>query len=328
MTNLKKFPKVELHLHLDGSVKIGTAQELLNKDVISDMVAPSKCLDLNDYLTKFSLPISLLQTKENIMRVCKELINDLIDDGVIYAEIRFAPINHIKKGLSLEEVVESVLQGLQSDMVKTNVIFCLMRNSSYEENLAIINLASKYLNKGVCAIDLAGAEGLYKTNTFKYLFLKAKEKKIPFTIHAGEADGVDSIKSAIEFGTKRIGHGIRCIESEDVINKIIKDNITLEVCPTSNVQTNVVATYENHPIKYLYDKGIKVTISTDNRTVSNITLTEEYQKLIDTFKFTLEDIKRMNIFAINSSFLSDIEKENLIIKYNTLYEEFISNNNQ
>lgn len=327
MINLKKFPKVELHLHLDGSIRIGTAHELLNVNE-NDMVAPSKCLDLNDYLTKFSLPISVLQTKENIMRVCKELINDLIDDGVIYAEIRFAPINHIKQGLSLEEVVESVLQGLQSDMVKTNIILCLMRNSSYEENLSIINLASKYLNKGVCALDLAGAEGLYKTNTFKDLFLKAKEKQIPFTIHAGEADGVDSIKSAIEFGTKRIGHGIRCIESEDVINKIIKDNITLEVCPTSNVQTNVVATYENHPIKYLYDKGIKVTISTDNRTVSNITLIEEYQKLIDTFKFTLEDIKRMNIFAINSSFLSDTEKENLIIKYNTLYEEFISNNNQ
>lgn len=327
MINLKKFPKVELHLHLDGSVRIDTAHELLNVHE-NDMVAPSKCLDLNDYLTKFSLPISILQTKENIMRVCKELINDLVDDGVIYAEIRFAPINHIKKGLSLEEVVESVLQGLQNDMVKTNVILCLMRNSSYEENFSIINLASKYLNKGVCALDLAGAEGLYKTSTFKDLFLKAKEKQIPFTIHAGEADGGDSIKSAIEFGTKRIGHGIRCIESDDVINKIIKDNITLEVCPTSNVQTNVVATYENHPIKYLYDKGIKVTISTDNRTVSNINLTEEYQKLINTFQFTLEDIKRMNIFAINSSFLSDIEKENLIIKYNTLYEEFISNNNQ
>lgn len=329
MIDLKKFPKVELHLHLDGSVKIETAKELTSKateEIKSQMIANDKCTNLNEYLTKFELPISIMQTKEELIRISEELANDLLDDGVIYAEIRFAPINHITKGLNLEEVIDSVLEGLSKVPLKTNLILCLMRSSSFSDNKKIIDSALKYLNKGVCAIDLAGAEALYKTSSFKELFQIAKRKNIPFTIHAGEADGIDSINNACLFGAKRIGHGIRCKESNDTINLIKKNNITLEICPTSNVQTNVVNSYEDHPIKYLYEKGLSITINTDNRTVSNITLTKEYEKLIETFNFSLEDIKKMNICAIQNSFLTIEEKEKLKYNYEKIYKEFINNN--
>lgn len=324
--SLKNFPKIELHVHLDGSVRLETVRELSIENVNQDDIAvPNKCKDLNEYLTKFSLPISVMQTKENLKRISKELAEDLKQDGVIYAEIRFAPTNHIQN-LTLEEVIESVLNGLKSVSIKTNLILCLMRNSSFEENKKIVNLAYKYLKKGVCAIDLAGAEGIYKTKNFEELFTMAKNLNIPFTIHAGEADGIESIESAIKFGAKRIGHGIRCIESDETINLIKQKNIVLEICPTSNVQTNVVSEFKNHPIKYLYDNNVLVTINTDNRRVSNITLTEEYEKLIKTFGFTYEDIKKMNMWAIQNSFLSSKEKELLELEYNKIYKELTNNN--
>lgn len=325
--NLKKFPKIELHVHLDGSVDLNLACNLLNKDIdeVKElMIAKDKCRDLNEYLTKFDTPISIMQTKENIKLISKNLGINLINDGVIYAEVRFAPIFHTKY-LSLEEVVDSVLEGFEDLPIKINLILCMMRNSSFEDNVKIINLTKKYLNKGVCAIDLAGAESIYKTSNFKDLFDIINEYNIPMTIHAGEADGCSSIDSAIEFNTKRIGHGIRCIENIDTLNRIKENNITLEVCPTSNVQTNVVSEYKNHPIKYLYDNNIRVTINTDNRSVSNITLTKEYEKLVNTFNFSVNDLIKMNINAIEVSFLSNEEKDELLNIFNNKINELKKN---
>lgn len=313
--NFKLVPKVELHLHLDGSVDIKTACDLMGKsvkEVKEEMVASDKCSNLNEYLTKFSLANDIMQTKENISRVTKELITKLKDDNVIYAEVRFCPLFHLKEGLTQEEVVETVISSLKDNNIKVNLILCMMRNLSFLENKKIIELAYKYLNKGVVALDLAGSESLYKTEDFEELFKIAQSYNIPFTIHAGEADGRESILKAISFNTKRLGHGIRCIEDMDIV-KLIKDkDITLEVCPTSNIQTNIYQDYQSHPIKKLYDLGVLVTINTDNRTVSNITLTEEYQKLNKTFGFNVSDFKRMNINAIKAAFLSEIEKEKYI----------------
>lgn len=322
MIDLKKIPKVELHLHLDGSLRINTVAELLDMEeelLKLQMIAPNKCLDLNEYLTKFEIPISVMQTKDNLERVAYELGQDLIADGVIYAEVRFAPINHIRGNLSLDDVVESVLNGFKKVNIKINLILCLMRNCSFDDNYKIIQVASKYLDKGVCALDLAGAEGIYKTETFASLFKIVQNKQIPFTIHAGEADGVKSIEAAVNFGTRRIGHGIRVLEDKNMMDILKQKHIMLEICPTSNVQTNAVDNYENHPIKDLFDYGIMTTINTDNRTVSNISLTDEYYKLIKYFNFSLDDIKKMNIDAINNSFLPNIEKQNLIKKYIELF---------
>ena len=306
MNTLKEIPKVELHVHLDGSVRYETLKEF--KNITKEDVMCNNCKNLSEYLTKFDLPIEIMQTKEILTRVAKELVEDLKKDNVIYAEVRFAPVLHTKN-LSLEEVVEAVLLGLKDKDLKVNLILCMMRNSSFLENKKIIDLTYKYLNKGVVAIDLAGDERAYKTNNFKDLFKIINDLNIPFTIHAGEGDGIDSILSA-----KRIGHGVRCIEDEKVINLIKEKNITLEVCPTSNIDTNMFD-YINHPIKKLYDQNVLVTINTDNRTVSNITLTKEYEKLNKNFEFKIEDFRKMNINSINASFLSEEEKNKYINKF-------------
>ena len=307
--------KIELHLHLDGSVRVSTVEELLNKkDLKNQMIVDNNTHSLTEYLTKFDLPIKAMQSKENLTRVCKELIEDLDNDNVIYAEIRFAPIFHINNNLTLDELINSILDGLKSDKVKTNLILCLMRNSSYEDNKKIIDLAIKYKDQGVCAIDLAGDESKYPTSNFQELFEYARKNNIEFTIHAGEAGNINDMIDAISFNPKRIGHGIKAIEDINVINMLKEKQITLEICPTSNIQTCVVNSIELHPIKQLYNNGILITINTDNRTVSNITLSKEYELLNKHFNFNKDDFIKFNINAINSSFLSKEEKDELIKK--------------
>lgn len=294
--------KIELHLHLDGSIREETANEILGKKC--NLKAKDKCEDLNEYLEKFEIPSIILQTKENLERVAYELTLDLKKDNVIYAEIRFAPLKHLNGGLSLDEVITSVLNGLSKVDIETNLILCMMRNDSFNDNKKVIDLAHKY----GFAIDLAGAEAIYKTKDFKELFKYAKSINVPFTIHAGEADGYESIKAAIDFGASRLGHGIKIIDYPDLINEAKEKGITLEVCPTSNVQTNAVNILKDHPIKKLYDMNVNVCINTDNRTVSNITLEDEYNKLKETFNFTNEDFLKMNLMAIEASFAQDKEK--------------------
>lgn len=313
---IKKMPKVELHIHLDGSISKEIASKLsdLSKsEVMNKIVAPDKCENLSDYLTKFDFPISLMQTKENLKEIASDLVKELESDSVIYAEIRFAPMFHTKEGLSFEEVVEAVLAGLKmNNNVKTNLILCMMRGMSKEDNLKTIEVAYKYLSKGVCAIDLAGAEDKYPLADYLELFDIANSKNIPFTIHAGENRSASEVEKAILIGAKRIGHGIHAIYDKDVLNLIKEKDILLEICPTSNVQTNAINEYFEHPIKELYHNGISVSINTDNRTVSNISLSEEYLKLYNTFNFTINDFKKMNENSIKHAFLNEEMKNQLL----------------
>lgn len=302
--------KIELHVHLDGSLNPTEVNKIMNNETRSLLIGKNKT-SLEQYLNTFDLPIKLLQTRENLINFSKTLAMDLYEDDVIYAEIRFCPLLHTSI-LSKEEVVEAVLEGLrQVPEVKTRLILCMMRQFSMDKNLEIVKLAKNYLNKGVVGLDLAGDEARYKTATFKQLFEIIKIDNIPFTIHAGEADGIESIEQAISFGAKRIGHGIRAIESEETINKIIKNNVTLEVCPTSNLDTGVYKNMDEYPVKKLIDKGVKITINTDNRTVSNTTLEKEYTLLKENFKLTKNDFLNFNLNAIEASFLSESEKAEL-----------------
>ena len=239
----------------------------------------------------------------------KELCGDLECDHVLYAEVRFSPLLHTKGLLSLERIVKSALKGVKDSKVKVNLILCCMRGRSFRENKKVVDLAYKYRNKGVVAVDLAGAEGLYKTEEYADLFSYAKKLGVLFTIHAGEARGKGEVEKAIAFGAKRIGHGIHLESDEKLMEKIKKNGIILEICPTSNVQTKAVRAISHHPIYDYYQKGIKTTINTDNRTVSNITLFDEYCLLRDTFKFELEDFKKMNEYAIDGAFLNEEEKQ-------------------
>ena len=314
---IRKIPKVELHLHLDGAMSIGVACKLSGlsfSEVFDKMVAPCKCHDLGDYLTKFEFPISLMQTKENLELVTKDLVNRLVSQNVIYAEIRFAPMFHTQKGLSYDEIIMAVLKGLNSNRkIKTNLILCLMRGHNKFDNMKTLDAAYKYLNKGVCAIDLAGDEAKYPFDDYYKYFELAKKRNIPFTIHAGEVNE-DEIRKAISLNPTRIGHGITAINDNDLCNLLKAKNILLEVCPTSNVQTNIVVNYYDHPIKKLYEKEILLSINTDNSSISNITLIEEYLKLYDKFDFTFDDLKKMNIDALNHAFLNEEEKNKLLNK--------------
>ncbi len=311
----KSIKKIELHLHLDGCVRIDTACKLLNQtNLKDDMVVDSSNSNLSEYLKKFDIPSLVMQTQQNLTLISKELIEDLKKDGVIYAEIRFSPLLHTKNGLSFKQIIDSVLEGLKDDFVKTNLILCMMRNATKKENLKVIEAASDYLGKGVVGIDLAGDESKYPTSSVTDLFNRIHDLHIPLTVHAGEAASYTNIETAIDYHAKRIGHGIRLIDNIELLNKVKKKGITLEVCLTSNVQTKATPSYSLHPIKELVKQGVLVTINTDNRTVSNTTLSHEYELLNQYFGFSIQDFKTLNINAIQASFLSPKEKIELLKK--------------
>ena len=230
---------VELHLHLDGALSVDNCKkiakiqniDLPSDDEISKMMIISDCSNnLNSFLDKFEFPLSLLQTCEGIKNAVKNLQEELIEQGIIYAEIRFAPQLHLRKGLNQDEVVRAAIDGLNLSKLRSNLILCCMRgNNNHDKNIETVKIAKKYLGKGVSAIDLAGDETLYPTLDFEDIFMYAKELGVPFTIHAGEADGPSSVYDAIRFGAKRIGHGVRSIEDSDLIKMIIDKGIILGV---------------------------------------------------------------------------------------------------
>lgn len=320
---LKNMPKVELHLHLDGSIRLKTLEKFQSDDVKEKVVAKEKCDNLTEYLTKFEIPVQYLQKIEAIENACYELSEDLKEDGVIYAEVRFSPFKLLNPNISLDDIITSAIRGFLKGKIKIGIILCMMRNDSIENNKKIIELAEKFKEKGVVAVDLAGDEINYPTSQFKELFLLAEKKGIPFTIHAGEINSKESLESALNYHPSRLGHGINCIYYPNILHQIVEQQILLEVCPTSNVQTNVVSKYKEHPILQLKEAGCKICINTDNRTVSNITLTQEYQKLIENFSFTINDFCNWNINAIDYAFLTKEEKDQLkrvIINYSGNYK--------
>lgn len=316
LEEIKKISKAELHVHLDGSLRIGSIIDLakkqdisLSNDQIKSLQVSKNCQNLNEYLKAFEIPVKVLQTKGALKRCVKEVLEDLKNDGVILAEIRFAPGLHINNGMSQEEVLRTVIEGMNEvSGINAELILCCMRAekedfSREKINIETVSLAKKYFKKGVCGLDLAGAEALYPVTNHYNLFELANKYNIPFTIHAGEADGPISIWNALKIGAKRIGHGVTSIEDETLIQKLIDEDIVLEMCPTSNCHTKAVKSFSVHPIKELLEKGVKVTVNTDNRTVSNITLSEELFKLQNELGLTKKDIETLIDNSFKGSFI-------------------------
>lgn len=308
---IKNMPKIELHMHLDGSVPIQTLCNLshLNESEVMNKIN-GNFTNLSDYLKSFDFILQYMQTKEELEQISYDVACNLKKQNVIYAEIRFAPILHTRKGLSYDEIIDAILNGIKKCTgIKINLILCLMRGESYFNNLMTIYSAKKYLNHGVGGIDLAGDETNYSFDLYKSLFEVALENNIPVTIHAGETLQDDLYK--VTSFTKRIGHGIKAYDNPKIIKEIIKNNILLEICPKSNVDTKNVSCYEKHPIQSFINSGIKVSINTDNDTVSNISLTDEYLNLSKYFHLTLNDFKKINLDTIDYCFISEDEKEKL-----------------
>lgn len=321
---------IDLHLHLDGSLSLKAVKELAkiqniplnlsDTELIKKLQVSSDCSDLNEYLEKFEFPLTLLQTKEAIKYAVYNLQEELKEKGFIYAEIRFAPQLHTNNGFTQEEVVRAAINGLNSSDFKANLILCAMRSdSNHSQNIETLNLVEKYLGQGVCALDLAGAEGLYPTENFRDIFEMARERNIPFTIHAGEADGPQSIYTAIDSGAKRIGHGVRAFEKGELIKKLAETKIPLELCPTSNLNTGIFKNIGDYPLMYFINNGVIVTVNSDNMTVSSTDVRKELKLLKNTFSLTTEDIKKLLLNSANAAFADAETKKYLITQINNSY---------
>lgn len=315
---------IDLHLHLDGSISLNSARELAaieeielpvgDKDLMQCLTVSKDCRNLNDYLEKFALPCSLLQSKESISKAVYNLCKELMEEGYIYAEIRFAPQLSCKKGLTQEEVVLAAIKGLKESEFHGQLILCCMRSGedNFTANMETVRLTKKYLTQGVCACDLAGAEGLYPNEKYAQIFEYARNLKLPFTIHSGEAMGADSVKKAIEYGAKRIGHGVRILEDSKTMELVREKRIPLEICPTSNLQTCVFENYEQVPVEVFRKFGIFVTINSDNRTVSGTDVRKELQLLVNTFSYGKEEMQELLMNAAKAAFTSEEVKKSLI----------------
>lgn len=321
-------PKIELHCHLDGSLRIDTVIELAKKegiilesynfkDVKKLLSIDDNCSSLDEYLEKFYLPNKLMQSKENLKRIAFELTEDAAKENIKYIEIRFAPILHINKGLTLEEIIEAVINGIKEAElkydIKGNVIISCMRNFDIEHVYESIKAGAKFIGKGVVGIDLAAVE---KEN-FAYDYIEAmKEAKrygFKITIHAGETGFGKNVKQAVELlDAERIGHGIYIYNDEEAYKIVKEKGIVLEVCPKSNIDTKAINEYKEHPLYNYYKDDIKITLNTDNRTVSNISLSEEANNVINAFNLTLEDYKKIYINSVNAAFCDEKTKEKLL----------------
>ena len=283
---MNPYALIDLHLHLDGSLSLASVRELADMEgiavdtddcaLLKKLQVSSDCRDLNEYLEKFDFPCALLQTSAALTKAVSNLRRELAEQGLLYAEIRFAPQFHLAKGMTQSEVVAAAVAGLEGEGVKANLILCCMRMpDNHATNLETVRVAAEFLGKGVCAVDLAGAEALFPTCDFEAEFALAKKLGIPYTIHAGEAAGPESIRKALEFGAQRLGHGVRCIEDETLMGELAEKGVPLELCPTSNIQTCIFEKITDYPMGKLLDAGIRATLNTDNMMVSGVTLSSE-----------------------------------------------------
>lgn len=285
---------IDLHLHLDGSL---TPQEIVALQDLSGVSLFSKDPEvllremtfdgrgtLNDYLKKFELPLSVMQNPEAVAYAVTSLGNRLFNMGYTYAEVRFAPILHTQKGASAESIVQGAIKGLQGTKMPLKLILCCMRGSAEQQNLQTVELAAAYKNQGVVGVDLAGAEALYPTENYRQVFSVASRLGLNITIHAGEAAGEDSVKAALDFGAKRIGHGVAA-KSEELLSRIKNSGVLIEICPTSNLQTGAVASIKDHPVDRFLKAGVPVALCSDNMTVSGTCVFKEWALLQSAFGY-------------------------------------------
>ena len=310
---IELLPKVELHIHLDcclsfdvvSKLKPGITRQEYNKDFIG----ANKYKNLADFLKLIHHSLELMQTEKGLRLVTEDLFQQFKQENVIYAEIRFAPLLHLEQGLTPEQVVkiveESVSRCVEETDIEARIILCTLRHHTKEQSMTTVKLAEQFQGTRVAALDLSADEAGFPLDAHIAAFQYAREKRIYCTAHAGEAKGPESVWETLEhFKPTRIGHGVRSIEDPKLVEALKRKNIHLEVCPSCNVQIDVFDTYADHPIDRLFNAGVSVGINTDGRTISNISLTDEYQRLQKTFGWGIEHFFTCNRNALAASFLS------------------------
>jgi len=317
-SKLRQLPKAELHCHLDGSVRPETLLDLareyktsMPKQTVEELTRHMRVDDaenLEDYLKLFDVTVSVMQTEDALERIAYELAEDAGRDGVRYIEVRNAPILNVVQGLTLVQAVEAPLRGLRRAEKDFGVIgryiVCALRHYPAASSLEMARLAVEFKNDGVVAFDLAGAEKGNPASAHAAAFRYARENNLAVTVHAGEGDGADSVRQAVHLcGANRIGHGTRLIEDPELTQYVNDRRIGLEVCLTSNVQTRVAASYATHPLREYFDRGLNVTLNTDNRLMSGTTLTDEYVYAAEHMGFSMDELAGIALNGFEAAFL-------------------------
>ena len=315
---LRAMPKAELHCHLDGSIRPSTLIELATEygqplpaatpEALAAMMAAREVRDLEEYLRRFEITLSVMQTGEALGRIAYELVEDAAGDGVRYSEIRFCPALNARGALSLGDAVEAVLRGIalaeRDHGTRARVIICALRSMPPAMSLELAELAVAYMGTGVVGFDLAGSERGNPAVVHAAAFDHARRAGLALTAHAGEAFGPESIRQAVfDLRADRIGHGTRLFEDPELARYVNDRRITLEICLTSNVQTHVVPGYGAHPLRAYFDHGMSVALGTDNRLISGTTLTDEYLHAARQLDFTLHELGELALESFASAFL-------------------------
>ncbi len=324
---LRRIPKAELHCHLDGSVRPTTLLDLgreygvpmpeTSAEALAHHMYVRDARHLEDYLTRFDVTLGVMQSERALERISFELGEDAAADGVRYIEVRFAPVLNQQWGMSLEEAVEASLRGLAraeaAHGIVGRIIVCGLRHLSPDVSLELARLAVAFQGKGVVGFDLAGGEAGHPASAHRAAFLHAREHGMFCTCHAGEGAGPESVADAVHVcGAQRIGHGTRLIEDPRLTDELAKNGIAIEACLTSNVQTHAAKDYESHPLRAYFERGMRVTLNTDNRLMSGTTLIAEYAHAAKELEFSLDELCTLARNGFESAFLPDDERRVLL----------------
>lgn len=316
---IKRLPKTDLHVHLDGSLRLQSILELAEEqkvklpatdpDRLWQLISADNATSLTDYLRAFDITLSVMQTEEALYRAAFELCEDAAAENVWYMEVRYSPMLHMQKGLPLTTIVEAVLAGLRDAKkqfgIRSGLIISALRHTDPKWSLRLAELACAYKNRGVVGFDLAGAEDGFQARKFASSFHLIRSNNVNCTAHAGEAFGPESIHQALhDCGAHRIGHGTRLREDGDLLNFVTDHRIPLEICLKSNVQTKAVDSIEAHPISFYQDYGVRVTLNTDNRLITGTTVTDEYMLWVNHFDVAVSDVREVVVNGFKSAFQS------------------------
>lgn len=334
---LKELAKAELHCHLDGSLSLPAIRKLANmadiilpssdKELRKYVIAPAQTESLVDYLKTFEFIRPLLQTKEALRFAAYDVARQAALENVIYIEIRFAPELSMDKGLTASDTVLAVLEGLADAQKEFNIVaralVCGMRQSSHKTTKDIIKHIVDLAPKGLVGFDFAGDEFSYPTDSLVDLIQEVKRSGYPMTLHAGECGCAKHIADSLNLGIKRMGHVTALTGQRDLIKRFVEEDAVAEMCLTSNLQTKAASSIQSFPYQELYDAGGKITINTDNRTVSDTNLTKEYSLFVTYFGTKIEDFLVFNQNAVKASFTSDSEKDTLLYKLQENYDSYL-----